>query len=142
MAWSLGEHGDPGGWGHWRLRRPVPGGRGCVLRAYRKVHTPPQQCSVFNGGMTTAHHPPRRSADQGRTMILDSDSVRGVDRRRMLKWGGAAAAGVPLVSAGIGTADWLPAGSSGHDRTPPDTLPGGAYDRYVAQLAAEGKFSG
>lgn len=25
---------------------------------------------------------------------------------------------------------------------PPDTLPGGAYDRYVARLAAEGRFSG
>jgi CubicO group peptidase (beta-lactamase class C family) len=60
----------------------------------------------------------------------------------MLKWGGAAAAGVPLVSTGIGHADRLPAGSSGHDRIPPDTLPGGAYDRYVARLAAEGKFSG
>ncbi|TVT49441.1 beta-lactamase family protein, partial [Amycolatopsis rhizosphaerae] len=29
-----------------------------------------------------------------------------------------------------------------HDRLPPDTLPGGAYDRYVAELAAEGRFSG
>jgi CubicO group peptidase (beta-lactamase class C family) len=31
---------------------------------------------------------------------------------------------------------------SGDDRVPPGTLPGGAYDRYVAGLAAEGKFSG
>jgi CubicO group peptidase (beta-lactamase class C family) len=80
-------------------------------------------------------------------MIVDSDSVRGVDRRRLFKWGGLAAAGVvaagvPLVNAGIGHADSTPAGSSGHDPIPPDTLPGGAYDRYVAQLAAEGKFSG
>jgi hypothetical protein len=47
------------------------------------------------------------------------------------------AAGVPLVSAGVGHAD-----SAGPDRIPRDTLPGGAYDRYVAQLAAEGKFCG
>ena len=60
----------------------------------------------------------------------------------MLTWGGAAAAGVPLVSAGIGHAGWLPAGSSGRVRIPPDTLPGGAYDRYVAKLAAAGRFSG
>jgi CubicO group peptidase (beta-lactamase class C family) len=31
---------------------------------------------------------------------------------------------------------------SGHDRIPPDTLPGGAYDRYIAKLAAQDKFSG
>jgi CubicO group peptidase (beta-lactamase class C family) len=55
---------------------------------------------------------------------------------------GMVAAGVPLVSAGIGHADSGPTDSSGHDQIPPDTLPGGAYDRYVAQLAAEGKFSG
>ncbi|MFI1996459.1 serine hydrolase domain-containing protein [Actinoplanes sp. NPDC020271] len=75
-------------------------------------------------------------------MILKSDSVRGVARRRMLQWGGAAIAGVPLVRARAGHTDRLPAGSSGPDRIPPDTLPGGAYDRYVAQLAAAGKFSG
>jgi CubicO group peptidase (beta-lactamase class C family) len=73
---------------------------------------------------------------------MDSDPVRGIDRRRLLGWGGlatagAAAAGVPLVSPGIGHAE-----SAGHLRIPPDTRPGGAYDRYVAQLAAEGKFSG
>lgn len=71
---------------------------------------------------------------------MDSGSVRGIDRRRLVKWGGLAAAGAvaaPLVSAGIGHAD-----SARHDRIPPDTRPGGAYDRYVAKLAAEGKFSG
>jgi CubicO group peptidase (beta-lactamase class C family) len=78
---------------------------------------------------------------------MDSDSVRGIGRRRLIKWGGVAAAGGlavggPLIGAGIGHADSAPTGSSGHDRIPPDTLPGGAYDRYVAQLAAEGKFSG
>jgi CubicO group peptidase (beta-lactamase class C family) len=73
---------------------------------------------------------------------MDSDAVRGIDRRRLLGWGGLAVAGVvgagvPLVSAGIGHAD-----SAGHGRIPRDTLPGGAYDRYVARLAAQGKFSG
>jgi CubicO group peptidase (beta-lactamase class C family) len=68
-----------------------------------------------------------------------------MDRRRILKWGGAAAAGVPLaplIGVGIGHADAAATDSSGHDRIPPDTLPGGAYDRYIARLAAEGKFSG
>ena len=31
---------------------------------------------------------------------------------------------------------------SGDDRIPPDTRPGGAYDRYVAELAEQDKFSG
>jgi CubicO group peptidase (beta-lactamase class C family) len=74
---------------------------------------------------------------------MDSDSTHGIDRRRLVKWGGLAAAGavaaVPLVNAGISYAGTTPAAA---DRIPPDTLPGGAYDRYVAQLAAEGKFSG
>jgi CubicO group peptidase (beta-lactamase class C family) len=74
---------------------------------------------------------------------MNSDSIRGIDRRRLVKWGGLATAGavaaVPLVSAGISHAGTTPAAP---DRIPPDTLPGGAYDRYVAQLAAAGKFSG
>ncbi|MEN3307174.1 MAG: hypothetical protein V7603_3376 [Micromonosporaceae bacterium] len=74
---------------------------------------------------------------------MESDSVRGVDRRRLAKWGGLAAAGavaaVPLVSAGLAHAGTTPAAP---DQVPPDTLPDGAYDRYVAQLAAQGKFSG
>jgi CubicO group peptidase (beta-lactamase class C family) len=74
---------------------------------------------------------------------MDSDSVRGIGRRRLVKWGGLAAAGavaaVPLASAGISHAGTTP---TAPDQIPPDTLPGGAYDRYVAQLAAEGKFSG
>ena len=80
------------------------------------------------------------------------DSVRGIDRRRLVRWGGVAAAGavaasVPLVSAGTGHAetpgnDRAPIDPSGHGRIPPDTRPGGAYDRYVAQLAAQGRFSG
>ncbi|WP_433323983.1 serine hydrolase domain-containing protein [Spirillospora sp. CA-294931] len=70
---------------------------------------------------------------------MDADSV-GVDRRRMLGWGGLAAAGAvaaPLVAAGPGHAA---PGRGGP--IPPDTRPGGAYDRYVAKLAADGKFSG
>ena len=78
---------------------------------------------------------------------MGSDSVRGIDRRRLIKWGGVAAAGVvaagvPMVSAGIGHATSSSPDRSGHDQIPPDTRPGGAYDRYVAQLAATGKFSG
>ncbi|RKS79087.1 CubicO group peptidase (beta-lactamase class C family) [Actinomadura pelletieri DSM 43383] len=75
---------------------------------------------------------------------MGSDSVRGVDRRRLLGWGGlaaagAVAAGAPLVGAspgrtGVALAD-APA-------IPPGTRPGGAYDRYIAKLAAEGRFSG
>jgi len=68
-------------------------------------------------------------------------SERGIDRRRLVKWGGLSAAGVvaaaPLVDAGIGHA-----APAGRDKIPPDTRPGGDYDRYVAGLAAEGKFSG
>jgi CubicO group peptidase (beta-lactamase class C family) len=75
---------------------------------------------------------------------MDSDSVRGVDRRRLLGWGGLAAAGVvaagaSLVGAQPGDAEPAP---TEDDRIPPDTRPGGAYDRYVAKLAAEGRFSG
>ncbi|HEY0697975.1 MAG TPA: serine hydrolase domain-containing protein [Micromonospora sp.] len=82
------------------------------------------------------------------------DSVRGVDRRRLVRWGGLAAAsvaaGAPLVGAEPGRAAPAPTAPdapfapepSGHDRIPPDTRPGGAYDRYVAELAAEDRFSG
>lgn len=78
---------------------------------------------------------------------MDSDSERGINRRRLIGWGaaaGAVALGVPLVNAGIGRPDTDPAptGSSRQDQIPPDTLPGGAYDRYVAELAAQDKFSG
>jgi CubicO group peptidase (beta-lactamase class C family) len=82
-------------------------------------------------------------------MIMDSDSARGINRRRLLGWGGLAAAGVvaagaPLVGAQVVHADPDPTdpGPSGEDRIPPGTRPGGAYDRYVAELAAEGRFSG
>jgi CubicO group peptidase (beta-lactamase class C family) len=80
---------------------------------------------------------------------MDSDSVRGISRRRLLGWGGlaaggVAAAGAPLAWAHAGHAASAPADPepSGDDRVPPGTLPGGAYDRYIAELAADGKFSG
>jgi CubicO group peptidase (beta-lactamase class C family) len=77
---------------------------------------------------------------------MDSDSVR-VSRRRLLGWGGLAAGvvvGAPLAGAQLTHAASAAAdpGPSGDDRIPPGTLPGGAYDRYVAELAAAGKFSG
>ncbi|MFD7710155.1 serine hydrolase domain-containing protein [Streptomyces sp. NPDC059786] len=81
---------------------------------------------------------------------MDSDSTRGIDRRRLLGRGGLAAAagvvaaGVPLTGARRGHA-----AAAGQHRpastdpdVPPDTRPGGAYDRYVAKLADEGSFSG
>ncbi|MEU8528894.1 serine hydrolase domain-containing protein [Streptomyces sp. NPDC048629] len=46
-------------------------------------------------------------------------------------------AGASPVRAQPGHADQAPT-----NQIPPDTRPGGAYDRYVAKLAAEGKFSG
>ncbi|MFK4066308.1 serine hydrolase domain-containing protein [Streptomyces sp. NPDC029674] len=75
---------------------------------------------------------------------MGSDSVHGVDRRRLLGWGGMSAVGVVAagarpVSARTGRAA-RPAVDSA--AAPPDTRPGGAYDRYVAKLAAEDRFSG
>ncbi|WP_433509200.1 serine hydrolase domain-containing protein [Nonomuraea sp. CA-143628] len=72
---------------------------------------------------------------------MDSDSVRGVERRRLLGWGGLTA-GVMAAGTLFGTAPAAASDPSEQDRIPPDTLPGGAYDRYVAKLAAEDKFSG
>ncbi|QKW07777.1 beta-lactamase family protein [Streptomyces sp. NA04227] len=75
---------------------------------------------------------------------MDSESVRGVDRRRLLGWSGlaavgVAAGGVQLVNARRGSAAATPDRSG---EVPPDALPGGAYDRYVAKLAEEDRFSG
>jgi CubicO group peptidase (beta-lactamase class C family) len=80
-------------------------------------------------------------------MIMDSDSARGINRRRLLGWVGLAAgvvAGAPLLGAQLGQAASAATdpGPSGDDRIPPATRPGGAYDRYVAELAAKGLFSG
>ncbi|WP_055565251.1 serine hydrolase domain-containing protein [Streptomyces atriruber] len=75
---------------------------------------------------------------------MDSDSARGVDRRRLLGWGGVAAAGVAAAGAQlVGAHPGQAAPARADSRAiPPDTRPGGAYDRYVAKLAAEDKFSG
>lgn len=87
---------------------------------------------------------------------MDSDSVRGIDRRRLLGWGGLAAAGVvtgaQLLSAPLANADPAPTDLGTRQANadlaatdldvPPDCRPGGAYDRYVAGLAAQGKFAG
>ncbi|MFF5171773.1 serine hydrolase domain-containing protein [Micromonospora sp. NPDC000089] len=71
-------------------------------------------------------------------------SGNGIDRRRVIGWGGLAAvtavAGTALAAALPGHA--AAAESSPRHRLPPDALPGGGYDRYVAGLAAEGRFSG
>ncbi|MFJ2891932.1 serine hydrolase domain-containing protein [Streptomyces sp. NPDC087305] len=73
-----------------------------------------------------------------------SDFVRGVDRRRLLGWGGLGAAGVvagaSLAGAQPGYAE--EGRRAGVDPVPADARPGGAYDRYVAKLAADGRFSG
>jgi CubicO group peptidase (beta-lactamase class C family) len=66
--------------------------------------------------------------------------THGIDRRQVLRWSGGVAAGVPLLNA-------VPAIAS----TPDSPDPAGsaalrdrvrAYDRYVASLAADGRFSG
>ncbi|WP_436502002.1 serine hydrolase domain-containing protein [Actinokineospora sp. HUAS TT18] len=63
-------------------------------------------------------------------------SVRGIGRRRLLAWGGLTAAAAPLAGTRLGHAE------PGKGRIPPDTRPGGVFDRYVAELAAQGGFSG
>ncbi|MBY8875045.1 beta-lactamase family protein [Micromonospora sp. PLK6-60] len=73
-------------------------------------------------------------------MIMESASAPGIHRRRLFRMGGLATAGV--VAAGVPLAGTAHAHPSAHDRIPPDTRPGGAYDRYVARLAAAGRFSG
>ncbi|MYY83506.1 MULTISPECIES: serine hydrolase domain-containing protein [unclassified Streptomyces] len=70
---------------------------------------------------------------------MGSDSVRGMGRRRLLGWGGLAAVGV--TAGGTQPVGARPA-PAGRRAVPRDTRPGGAYDRYVAKLAAEDRFSG
>lgn len=75
---------------------------------------------------------------------MDSDAVRSIDRRKLLGWGGLTAAGVATAGAqlvGARPGHAAPAATD-PDTIPPDARPGGAYDRYVAKLAAEDKFSG
>ncbi|MEI5102701.1 serine hydrolase domain-containing protein [Streptomyces sp. PmtG] len=75
---------------------------------------------------------------------MNADSLRGVNRRRLLGWSGLAAAGTVAAGAmpAAARAGRAEAARTDRDAIPPDTRPGGAYDRYVAKLAAEGKFSG
>jgi CubicO group peptidase (beta-lactamase class C family) len=75
-------------------------------------------------------------------VIVGPETARGIDRRRLLGWSGLAAVGTTLAAAPLAHADPPPPAPPGDDRIPPDTRPGGAYDRYVAQLAAQGEFSG
>ena len=71
------------------------------------------------------------------------DSAPGIDRRSLVRWGGLAAAGVPL-GVGLGHAGAAVAAPPlpGWDRIPPDTRPGGAYDRWLTRMAADTGFSG
>lgn len=75
--------------------------------------------------------------------MSDTGSAPLWRRRTVLGALGAApvAVGAVLAGAGAGSAIDDPE-SSGHDRIPRDTRPGGAYDRYLEQLAAEDRFSG
>ena len=72
-----------------------------------------------------------------------NDTVSGSLWRRRTVLGALGAApvalGAALAAPGAALAAPVP---SGHDRIPPDTRPGGAYDRYVAELAAQDRFSG
>jgi CubicO group peptidase (beta-lactamase class C family) len=92
-----------------------------------------------------ADHDASRSAlvrQWGGIMVMESDSIPGIGRRQLFRWGGLTAAGVAAAGMSLVDTEIADADSAGHDRIPPDTRPGGAYDRYVAQLAAAGKFSG
>ncbi len=62
-------------------------------------------------------------------------------RRSLLGAVIAAPVAAGAVLAAANTASAAPT-SLAHDQIPPGTRPGGAYDRYVAQLAAAGTFSG
>jgi CubicO group peptidase (beta-lactamase class C family) len=82
-----------------------------------------------------------------RTDMNDMDDVSSPRWRRRTVLGalGAAPVAVGAVLAGTGTASGTAIDDpepSGHGRIPRDTRPGGAYDRYVAELAEQDKFSG
>jgi CubicO group peptidase (beta-lactamase class C family) len=79
--------------------------------------------------------------------VNDTFSAPRWRRRTVLGALGAApvALGAGLAAPATSTATSTATGASeasGQDRIPPDTRPGGAYDRYVAELAAQDKFSG
>jgi CubicO group peptidase (beta-lactamase class C family) len=68
-------------------------------------------------------------------------------RRSVLGALGAAPVAVGAALSGTGSGTTLVTAlaaseESGDDQIPPDTRPGGAYDRYVAELAAQDRFSG
>jgi VanZ like family len=78
-------------------------------------------------------------------VIMDTNPVRGIGRRRLIGWGvvavaaaGAVAAGVPLASDGIDHADQAP--THRHHRIPGRTLPGGARRGGMVIKARHGWF--
>jgi CubicO group peptidase (beta-lactamase class C family) len=74
-----------------------------------------------------------------------NDTVSGSRWRRRSVLGalGAAPVAVGAALSGLAPGTAQAAGEpSGGDRIPRDTRPGGAYDRYVAELAEQDKFSG
>ncbi len=92
------------------------------------------------GGVATIKNQETRMDDMN-----DTVSTSRWRRRTVLGALGAAPAAVGAVLAARGTifgTDLTAPEPSGHDRIPPDTRPGGAYDRYVAELAAQDQFSG
>jgi hypothetical protein len=78
-----------------------------------------------------------------------NDTVSGSRWRRRSVLGALGAAPVAVGAAlsgiapgtGLGTA-LAASEESGDDRIPPDARPGGAYDRFVAELAEQDRFSG
>jgi CubicO group peptidase (beta-lactamase class C family) len=85
-----------------------------------------------------------RMNDMNDTNDMD-DTVSGSRWRRRSVLGalGAAPVAVGAVLSGIAPGTALAAAEpSGHGRIPRDARPGGAYDRFVADLAAQDKFSG
>jgi CubicO group peptidase (beta-lactamase class C family) len=92
------------------------------------------------GGVATMKNQETRMNDMN-----DTDSTSLWRRRTVLGALGAApvAVGAALAAPGTTLGTALAADEpSGDDWFPPDTRPGGAYDRYVAELAAEDRFSG
>ncbi|MFE6777984.1 serine hydrolase domain-containing protein [Streptomyces sp. NPDC057702] len=73
---------------------------------------------------------------------MGSDSGHGIDRRRLLGWSGLTVAGVAAAGAQVVGARPGYAAPAATEEIPPAARPGGAYDQYVAKLAAQGRFSG